>query len=66
MGDLADKLGISSSSISQHLALLFSEQIASKRQDWNRIFYRSRLDELDPSLSGFLLEARELKARAPR
>ena len=55
VGELADKLGMSSSLTSQHLALLFSQQIVGKRRDWNRIYYRSRLEELDPSLSGVLL-----------
>lgn len=55
VGDLANTLGISYPLTSQHLSLLFSEQIISKRRDWNRVFYRSRLGELDAALSQLLL-----------
>ena len=55
VGDLANRLGISYSLTSQHLSLLFSEEIVSKRRDWNHVFYRSRLGELDAALSQLLL-----------
>ena len=55
VGDLANRLGISYSLTSQHLSLLFSEEIVSKRRDWNHVFYRSRLCELDAGLSQLLL-----------
>lgn len=55
VGDLADRLGMSYPLTSQHLSVLFAEDIVSKRRDWNRVFYRSRLGELDAALLQLLL-----------
>lgn len=63
VGELADKVGISQSALSQHLARLRAVGLVSSRRDGQTIFYRSSGTQLQPMLADL---SRLLGAAVPR